>query len=119
MLGKISAWGAVAVGLGFLALAGMQMLGHAELVAACSTIVAALLLTGGFRSLRQLSGGLRLLAGAWGVAAGMLMSPAWQMGSIRNAVFDFGPFALTAFLLLPAIPLAGLALTVLHKERKA
>jgi hypothetical protein len=118
MTGKISAWGAAVVGLLFAGLAALQAQRHAEFDALTSTVVAVLLWAGAFRALGQLSGGLRLLAGAWGVAAGMLMSPAMQMGSLRNALFDFGAWALAVFALLPAIPLAGLALTVLHKEQK-
>lgn len=65
---------------------------------------------GGFRTLRKMSGGLRLLAGAWGFAAGLLTLP---LGATRSAdtAFDTGGLALAL------IALAGLALTVLHKEK--
>jgi hypothetical protein len=61
-----------------------------------------------------MSGGLRLLAGAWGLAAGLLLMPltvaqgsaaAWARLSVGEVAFA-------------AIALTGLALTVLHQERK-
>ena len=73
---------------------------------------AALLLFGGFRTLRKMSGGLRLLAGAWGVAAGLLALPL-MASRAGGAMFDTGGAALCA------VALVGLALTVLHKETKA
>ncbi|MGH6950287.1 MAG: hypothetical protein ACREH4_05420 [Vitreimonas sp.] len=71
---------------------------------------AVLLVIGGLRSLRRQSGGLRLLTGAWGFAAGILSLPLalWPT--------EFGIGALAPLLPLPA--LAGLALTVMHKEQK-
>ncbi len=75
-------------------------------------VTAVLLLVGGFRTLRKMSGGLRLLAGAWGVAAGLLALPLTADRS-DGALFDTGGAALCA------VALVGLALTVLHKETKA
>ncbi len=70
--------------------------------------VALLLGIGGFRTLRKMSGGLRLLAGAWGVTAGLLMLP---------LTVTRGPLSLGEWVFL-AIALAGLTLTVLHQEAK-
>ena len=75
-------------------------------------LTAALLLLGGFRTLRKMSGGLRLLGGAWGLAAGVLALPL-TAARTDGAAFDTGGAALFA------MSLAGLALTVLHKETKA
>ncbi|QGZ96923.1 hypothetical protein [Terricaulis silvestris] len=74
-------------------------------------LTAALLLVGGFRTLRKMSGGLRLLGGAWGLAAGVLAVPL-SAARADGATFD------TAGAALFAVALAGLALTVLHKETK-
>jgi hypothetical protein len=73
--------------------------------------VAALLLLGGFRTLRKMSGGLRLLAGAWGLAAGVMSLPLMAERP-PEAALDTGGIAMFA------VSLAGLALTVLHKEQK-
>ena len=72
---------------------------------------AMMLLSGGFRTLRKMSGGLRLLAGAWGVAAGILAVPL-SATRTNGAAFDTGGAALFA------IALVALVLTVLHKETK-
>ncbi|MBL8547313.1 MAG: hypothetical protein JNL81_12680 [Hyphomonadaceae bacterium] len=76
--------------------------------------VAALLFLGGFRTLRKMSGGLRLLAGAWGVAAGLLLMPLTvaQGSPSLLARLSFGEIG---FLV---VALAGVAMTVLHKETK-
>jgi hypothetical protein len=75
-------------------------------------LTALLLLVGGFRTLRKMSGGLRLLAGAWGVAAGVSALPL-SAAPTAGAAFD------TAGAALFAVALAGVALTVLHKETKS
>jgi hypothetical protein len=75
-------------------------------------LVAVLLLIGGFRTLRKMSGGLRLLGGAWGLAAGVLTLPL-SASRAEGAAFD--TFGAALF----ALSLVGLALTVLHKETKA
>ena len=73
--------------------------------------VAVLLLLGGLRTLRKMSGGLRLLAGAWGLAAGVMSLPL-MAARPQEAALDMGGIAMFA------VSLMGLALTVLHKERK-
>lgn len=73
--------------------------------------VAATLGLGAFRTLRKMSGGLRLLAGAWGLATGVLLLP-HVMTPSGTALRD--PLALV-FLLIAVI---GLVLTVQHKESK-
>jgi hypothetical protein len=75
-------------------------------------LVAVLLLIGGFRTLRKMSGGLRLLGGAWGLAAGVLALP---LSAVRAEGAAFDTFGAALF----ALSLVGLALTVLHKETKA
>jgi hypothetical protein len=75
---------------------------------------ALLLLIGGFRTLRKMSGGLRLLAGAWGFAAGLMMMP---LVVAQNAASIWERLSIGELSFLGAA-LAGLALTVLHKERK-
>jgi hypothetical protein len=73
--------------------------------------VALLLGLGGFRTLRKMSGGLRLLAGAWGFAAGVQMMP-FIVSQPGVYLFDVGGFVLAM------IALICLALTVLHQEAK-
>ena len=108
--GTVSAWAALLMGAMFGVNAYFQFAtgvnGWANVVAA------ALLLLGGFRTLRKMSGGLRLLAGAWGVAAGLVAAPLTADRS-GGALFDTGGAALCV------VALVGLALTVLHKETKA
>lgn len=110
--GPVSAWAALAMGAMFAVNAYFQF--ATGVSGWIYSVVAALLLVGGFRTLRKMSGGLRLLAGAWGFAAGLLMLPytvaevsTWAAGEI-----DIGAFVITL------MALAGLALTVLHKETK-
>jgi hypothetical protein len=75
-------------------------------------LCAALIVTGGYRTLKKMKGGLRLLAGGWGVTAGMGWmalaftleegsAPAWYLGLVG------------ALVVAAAI---GLLLAVLHKE---
>lgn len=120
-MGKVSAWGALAVGAVFAGLATLQV--SWGFVSWVLVLIAALLIAASYRTLRQLSGGLRLLAGAWGLAAGMMLQPF----SLRPPP-DVSPHdtyylvadPLTAGLsvALTVTPLVGLALTVLHKEKK-
>jgi hypothetical protein len=106
--GTVSAWAALAMGAMFgvnayfLFATGVSGWIYAG--------AAGLLLVGGFRTLRKMSGGLRLLAGAWGLAAGLQMLP-WMTGS---------PSAVPSLLAtgLTLLSLVGLVLTVTHKERK-
>lgn len=106
--GTVSAWAALLMGALFGVNAYFQFAkGESGWIYA---LVAALLLMGGYRTLRKMSGGLRLLAGAWGLAAGVWMAP-MVLGSSGS---DAGYVGL-AFQLAPLI---GLALTVVHKETK-
>lgn len=110
--GTVSAWAALAIGALFGVNAYFQFATGVGGWVYVGT--ALLLLIGGFRTLRKMSGGLRLLAGAWGFAAGLLMMPivVAQGAPSTLARLSIGE---TAFLL---VALAGLALTVLHKEPK-
>lgn len=116
--GTASAWAAAAVGALYAAYAALQFSwGDVPWVTILS---AALLMMGAFRTLRKMSGGLRLLCGAWGLSAGLMMLPFLPADSSGGE----GSYAIDAHwvawlvLALPAISLAGLALTVLHKETK-
>ena len=108
--GTVSAWMAMVMGALFAVNAYFQF---ATGVAGWIYVATALgLLVGGYRTLKKMSGGLRLLSGAWGFAAGLLMLPytvAQTSGFDRS--FDIGA------LVIALIALAGLALTVLHKEK--
>lgn len=114
MMGKVSAIAALCVGALFVGFAALNFRADLAVLAAMTTGV--LLLVGGARTLRKMSGGLRLLAGAWGLAAGLLVMPYAQSGSLRNFMTDLG-LAAYAFIALSAIAAIGLALTVLHKEK--
>jgi hypothetical protein len=63
-----------------------------------------------------MSGGLRLLSGAWGLSAGYSLVPLAQAGNLASFFDDFGPLA-NAMLAITLISAACLALTVLHKEK--
>lgn len=107
-MGLVSAWVAAGMAVMFAVNAYFQF---ATGVSGWVYVGAALLLgLGAFRTLRRMSGGLRLLAGAWGFAAGVLTLP---LGNAlpEGAAFDTGGAVFAA------IALAGLALTVLHKEK--
>lgn len=107
-MGRVSAW--VAVGMAAL-FAVNSYFQFASATSGWAYACAALLLgIGAFRTLRRMSGGLRLLAGAWGFAAGTLALPLANM-SAEGAAFDMGGAVFTA------IALVGFALTVLHKEK--
>ncbi len=106
-MGRVSGWLALAMAALFAVNAYFQF---ATGVAAWAYIGAAVLLAlGGFRTLRRMSGGLRLLSGAWGFAAGLLVVPLTTYA--EGAAFDTGG-AVQAL-----VALIGLALTVLHKEK--
>lgn len=106
--GTVSAWAAI----GMAALFGMNA--YFQFATGGSGWVyvgiAVLLATGGFRTLRKMSGGLRLLAGAWGVAAGLLMLPLTR----SHVSMPMSGGEIVTLL----ISLAGVALTVFHKETK-
>jgi hypothetical protein len=106
-MGAASAWAAAAMAMLFAASAFFQF---ATGVPGWAYVATALLLaTGSFRTLRKMSGGLRLLGGAWGFAAGLLVLP--LTSPAEGAAFDTGGAAMAA------IALIGLAFTVLHKEK--
>ncbi len=112
--GQVSAWMALAGGVLFAALAAIRL--SDGLILWPPMLVAALLLTGWYRTWRKMSGGLRVLAGAWGVTLGL---------ALLAAPIDVIPYDPNLFTLAGAadlIPLliaaTGLALTVLHKESK-
>lgn len=106
-MGRASGWLAAPMALLFAVNAYFQF---ATGVAAWAFVGAAVLLAvGAYRTLRKMSGGLRLLAGAWGFAAGSLIVPVLNVSA--GAAFDTGGAAMAA------VALVGLALTVLHKEK--
>lgn len=115
--GTVSAWAAAVIGAFFAFLAAVQF--SAGVVPWLTLLGAALLLMGAFRTLRKMSGGLRLLCGAWGFAAG-LMFYATRSLSIAVVIPENAPEAIVAaaLLALPYLPLVFLALTVTHKETK-
>lgn len=105
--GTASAWAALAMGAMFGVNAYFQFATGVSGWIYAGT--AAMLLVGGFRTLRKMSGGLRLLAGAWGLAAGLQLLP-----YMTASTAAFSPLAAA----LTLLSLVGLALTVTHKERK-
>lgn len=109
-MAKISAW------LGLLAAAAiaasLALQRDFSEFGVVGPIAAALLLSlGAYLTLAAKSGGLRLLCGAWGVAAGL----AWYAPSYGFPDFVPGLVAVASPVLVSA---AGLALVVLHKEKK-
>ncbi|MBX3428089.1 MAG: hypothetical protein KF779_00750 [Hyphomonadaceae bacterium] len=109
-MAKISAWIAVLAALAIvLALATRSQ--SLEFGSIGPALCAVLLVFGAFRTLTAKSGGLRLLCGAWGLATGL----AWYAPSYNFPDFVPGILAVGAPVLTSAI---GLALVVLHKERK-
>jgi hypothetical protein len=110
-MAKVSAWMAL---LATAAIAlSLAMHGASLEFSAIGPIGAAVLLAlGAYRTLTAKSGGLRLLCGAWGIATGL----AWYAPSYDIPDFVPGALAVGAPVLVSAI---GLALVVLHKERKA
>lgn len=107
--GKLSAWAALAVGVLYAVNAYFQFATGVDWWVFAATSLA--LIAGGYRTLRKMSGGLRLLAGAWGFAAGLQVFPL-MAARLSDALADPGGVAFAL------IALAGLALTVLHKEQK-
>jgi FtsH-binding integral membrane protein len=105
--GMASAWGAALMAAMFAVNAYFQFAtGVPYWIYA---VVATGLGVGAFRTIRKMSGGLRLLAGAWGLAAGVLMLP---LTVARSTPLSAAEAALIAAAFI------GLALTVLHKETK-
>lgn len=115
--GTVSAWAAAVVGVAFALLAAMQF--YTGLVPWLTMLSAALLMTGAFRTLRKMSGGLRLLCGAWGFTAAFLFAGSRTM-ALMIVIPDNTPEAVIVAVMTgaPLLALAGLALTVLHKETK-
>jgi hypothetical protein len=108
--GTVSAWGAVLVGLAFGALTAMSFDLQSPAVPLINAVSALLLLMAAFRTLRKMSGGLRLLCGAWGLIAGLSIERLFAFSEL-----NVWSGIVLAFALISA---AGLALTVLHKETK-
>jgi hypothetical protein len=109
-MAKISAWlamlAAVAIAVS-LAMSGVSEFG------AVGPIAAALLLAfGAYRVLAAKSSGARVLSSAWGLATGL----AWYAPAYNFPDFVPGPVAIGAPVLVCVV---GLALVVLHKERRA
>lgn len=118
-MGKVSGIAALAMGALFAALTALRFSwGQVNWV---TMLAAALLLTGGFRTLRKMSGGLRLLAGAWGVAAGLMLMPYASLRDVapnpNTYAADIGVALAALIVVMPFIALIGLTLTVLHKEK--
>ncbi|MEZ5959700.1 MAG: hypothetical protein R3C30_04635 [Hyphomonadaceae bacterium] len=109
-MAKISAWMGLVVAA---AIAGSLILRgeFAEFGVVGPIAAAVLLCLGAYRTLTAKSGGLRLLCGAWGITTGL----AWYAPSYDFPSFVPGIVAISAPVLVSAI---GLALVVLHKEKK-
>lgn len=114
--GPVSAWSAGVIGLMMLGLAALQY--SWGIVTWAPALAATLLLIGCFRTLRGMSGGLRLLAGAWGVVMGLMGMPVAPADPSLSYSVTPDWALLMPIIALPWIAVAGLALTVLHKERK-
>jgi hypothetical protein len=104
-MGNVSAWLALAMAAMFAVNAYFQ---YATGVSGTLYVGTALgLAVGAYRTLRKMSGGLRLLAGFWGFAAGILAAPLFVATNVSLGSVGFA-----------AVAIIGLALTVLHKEKK-
>jgi hypothetical protein len=117
-MGRISAILGLAVGVILLVAAfwpgGTPLNFSAHGVAYLGAIV--LLITASYRTLRKMKGGLRLLAGMWGLFAGMLWAGFFvnlQVALDGNPDMLLQTWQLNA---LFAAAIASLAMTVLHKE---
>lgn len=118
-MGRVSGFAALAMGALFAAAAAFAL--TSGVVVWTAMLGGALLLMGGWRTLRRESGGLRLLCGAWGFAAGMattalLPAPQPPSGSRHDTYFVVSQYDWLPALVF-ALCLIGLALTVLHKEK--
>jgi hypothetical protein len=109
-MAKISAWMGVAVAAAIVA-SIVSRGDFSEFGVVGPLAAAALLGLGAYRTLTAKSGGLRVRCGAGGVATGL----AWYAPSYDFPDFIPGAIAIGAPVLVSAI---GLALVVLHKERK-
>jgi hypothetical protein len=108
-MAKVSAWMAVLAAV--MIAVSLAMNGVSEVSATGPIAAVALLGLGAFRTLWGMSGGLRLLCGAWGIATGL----AWYAPSYDFPDFLPAPLAIGMPVLVSAI---GFALVVLHKEQK-
>ncbi|MBK6705081.1 MAG: hypothetical protein IPG56_15850 [Caulobacteraceae bacterium] len=80
--GKVSAWGALLMAAMFAVNAYFQFAtGVSGWIYALTGLLLGL---GGFRTLRKMSGGLRLLAGAWGLAGDSIHAVAHGGGDNRG-----------------------------------
>ncbi len=114
--GTLSAWLALAMGVLFAAHAASYF--SESIIPWTQMIVGAALLMGGYRTLNKKSGGLRLLAGAWGLAAGVLLTSTFYLPSTAGGGPAPEPGGDWLGFVVPTIALVCLALTVLHKESK-
>lgn len=115
--GTVSAWGAAVCGAALALVAALNF--SAGIVPWLLMLSAALLLTGAFRTLRKMSGGLRLLCGAWGFVAAYLFAEVRSMTFLMVLPDNLPELVvISAAAVLPFVALTGLALTVLHKETK-
>lgn len=109
-MAKISAWMALAAAAAIVISLVLSSAADFGTVGPISD--AAMLTFGAQRTLTAKSGGLRLLCGAWGFALGL----AWFAPAYHFPDFVPGAVAVGAPVLVSAI---GLALVVLHKEKKS
>ena len=109
-MAKISAWMGLVAGAAIMASLALD-LAHLDFAALGPAFAALLLAFGAVRTLRAQSGGLRLLCGAWGVGFG----EAWFAPTYNFPAFVPGMLAVAAPVFISA---AGLALVVLHQEKK-
>jgi len=109
-MARISAWMAV-LAAAAIAISVALNVARFEFATLGPIIAAALLCVGAWRTLKTMSGGLRLLCGAWGIACGL----AWYAPSYNFPNFVSGEVVVLAPVIISAI---GLALVVLHQERK-
>lgn len=109
-MAKISAWMALAAAA--VIVLSIVLRGAFSEFGVVGPIIAAIFLgLGAWRTLNAMSGGLRLLCGAWGIATGL----AWYAPSYNLPDFIPGVLAVLAPVAASAV---GLALVVLHKEKK-
>lgn len=115
--GTVSAWAAAVAGVALALLSAVHF--YTGIVPWLTMLSAALLLAGAFRTLRKMSGGLRLLCGAWGFTAAFLFGASRTM-ALTVVIPENTPDVVVRSVLLglPLVALLGLALTVLHKETK-
>lgn len=117
-MGKVSAWGAIIFGV-LGAIASLLMLRSGLMAAVLYGGSAALLLVSAYRTLNRMPGGLRLLAGAWGLEFGVQAGSLTSMQLVSFASMFLQLVLLALLAITPMlIALAGLALAVLHKEQR-